>query len=568
MNIFALYATIFVGVLGFFGSSSIAYSAPKIPIELHNNSLVYCTSSADFSLNPQRAEAGSNMNVVTEQIYDKLVKFDPIHHKLQPALAERFEISADGLNVIFYLRKNVSFQHTPWFTPTRKLNADDVVFSLRRMMGSRLELAELTPTEQESIERYQINQAVADGTHFPFFDSTRLKNRIENIVALDPYRVEITLNAPYPTLLEHLASQYAVILSKEYALQLNADENLLQIDRLPVGTGPYQVESYIQNDYIRLIPNSNYWGEKALIANMIIDFSTSATGRMAKFLNGECDISAFPEPSQLSILPKLSSILHENVGANLAFLAFNFQRTQMQNLTLRQYIARSINRERLAQLLFYRIADVAQNVLPQALLLETNPNGYIYQPTSLNQVEIRKILAGSNRLNLWVVDEERAYNPHPLKMAELIRSDLAKVGIELNVRQVSRAYLVQQLEKNQADYDLILGGWLANNDDLDSFLFPILSCEVQKSVTNLSNWCNPQFDALLKQAQLSDNWTEKKERYHQVQQFLQNELPILPLVNARRILIANPNLQNVEISPFGQVNLSKIKRKIEREEAQ
>lgn len=564
MNIFSLYTTFFMGVLIFWGSGKIAYSAPKIPIELHNNSIVYCTTSTDFSLNPQRAEAGSNMNIVTEQIYDKLVKFDPINHRLQPALAERFEVSSDELSVIFYLRKNVSFQHTAWFTPTRELNADDVVFSLRRMMGSRLELTELTPTEQESIERYQINQAIADGTHFPFFDSTRLKNHIKNVVALDPYRVQIILNAPYPALLEHLASQYAVILSKEYALQLNADENLQQIDRLPVGTGPYQVESYIQNDYIRLIPNSSYWGEKAKTANMIIDFSTSGTGRMAKFLNGECDISAFPEPSQLSMLPKSPSIIHENVGANLAFLAFNFQRPKMRNLVLRQYIARNINRKRIAQVLFYGIADVAQNVLPQALLVEANPNGYVYQPAVLDLTEKNKILAESNRLNLWVVDEERAYNPHPLKMAELIRADLAKVGIELNVRQVSRAYLVQQLEKNQADYDLILGGWLANNYDLDSFLFPILSCKLQQSVTNLSNWCNPQFDDLLKRAQLSRNFTDKKEGYYQVQQLLQNELPILPLVNVRRILIAHPNLQNVEISPFGQANLSQIKRKIAR----
>ncbi len=63
-------------------------------------------------------------------------------------------------------------------------------------------------------------------------------------------------------MLAHLASQYAVILSKEYALQLNADDNLVQLDLLPVGTGVYQLESYENNDYVRLKPNMNYWGKK------------------------------------------------------------------------------------------------------------------------------------------------------------------------------------------------------------------------------------------------------------------------------------------------------------------
>lgn len=584
----------------FFMGDLTAYAAPSIPDTLRNQSVIFCTNSAGFSLNPQRADTGSNRNVVTEQIYDKLVEIDPVTHALKPALAQRIAVSEDGLSVVFHLRKDVAFQQTQWFTPTRQLTADDVVFSLNRMMGKQWEFSELTETEQASLERYQINRQIVDGTRFPYVDSTRLKNRIERVVALDPHTVKITLNAPYPALLEHLASHYAVILSKEYALQLNADDNLLQIDRLPVGTGAYQVESYVHNDHIRLVPNSHYWGKKANMANIIVDFSTSGTGRMVKFLNGECDVSAFPEPSQLSVLaeklalhnlnsrgtqavrtsqkstektaklPQKENVLRENAGANLAFLAFNFSRPAMQNVGLRQHIAQSINRGRLVRTLFYRKAEVAESVLPQALLPQTllsqtllpeaNPTGYVYQPRFLAENQLHKWLGEQGELTLWVIDEKRVYNPHPLKMAELIRADLANTGLKVKVRQVSRAYLVQQIERNQADYDLILGGWLANNYDLDSFLFPLLSCKVQQSVTNLANWCNVQFDSLLAQAQLSDDMAEKKIIYQQIQQLLQKELPILPLVNAKWVLMVSPMLRNVSISPFGQVDLSSIKR--------
>lgn len=549
------------GTVCFFAISSIhltAYAAPSIPAELLEKSVVYCTSGEGFTLNPQRADVGSNMNVVTEQLYDKLVEFDPVTNKIKPSLAEHYEVSEDGLSVTFHLRRKVKFHHTDWFTPTRDLNADDVVFSLNRMMGKDLELTELSPTEQASFERYQINRQIADATHFPYFDSTRLKTRIERMFALNAHTVKITLSKPYPALLEHLASQYAVIISKEYALQLNADENLLQMDRLPVGTGVYQVESYAQNDHVRLKPNPHYWGKKAAVENMIVDFSTSGTGRMARFLNNECDVAAFPEPSQLSVLKGRYGSLSENWGANLAFLAFNLQRSTMQDLALRQHISQSINRGRLVRTLFYRSAEVAQSVLPQALLTENNPTGYLYQPRYID-----KKWAELEPLNLWVLDEKRIYNPHPLKMAELIRADLASIGIKVKVRQVSRSYLVQQLERGTANYDMILGGWLANNFDYDSFLYPILSCRVQQSVTNLSNWCSTEFDDLLREAQLSSDINEQKVLYRQAQALLQKELPILPLVNAKRVLLVSPKLEKVAISQFGQVNLSQIKRKTE-----
>lgn len=57
---------------------------------------------------------------------------------------------------------------------------------------------------------------------------------------------------------------------------------------------------------------------------MVVDFSTEATGRMAKFLNNECDVVAFPEPSQLSVLNNRQLI--SSKGANLVYLAFNMQR--------------------------------------------------------------------------------------------------------------------------------------------------------------------------------------------------------------------------------------------------
>lgn len=85
-------------------------------------------------------------------------------------------------------------------------------------------------------------------------------------------------------------------------MQLNADDNLVQLDNLPVGTGPYQVKDYFRNQYVRLVHNPNYWKKNVNMENVIIDLSTNRSGRLIKFFNNECHIASYPELSQLGLL--------------------------------------------------------------------------------------------------------------------------------------------------------------------------------------------------------------------------------------------------------------------------
>lgn len=552
----ALQAVKMLPFFAILGLNSTAYGAPSVPKELLNSSLVYCTSVSGFTFNPQKADIGTNMNVITDQIYDKLFEFDTDNGGVKPMLAERYTISDDGKVITLFLRKKVAFHATPWFSPSRTLNAEDVVFSLNRIIGNVSELPALDfgESEQGKFQRnqfyaYQYKANLAD---YPYFESVALRNKIAKITAPNDYTVQIYLNEPDSSVLEHLASQYAVILSKEYALQLNADENLAQLDLLPVGTGVYQLKDYVQNEYVRLTPNKKYWGEKAHIANVVVDVSTNSIGRIAKFLNGECDIAALPEPSQQAVV-KPQQIVKSD-GADLAFLAFNTQHDKMKDATFRHKIAAAINRQRISDKMFYGMAEPAENVLPEVLFPEPNPNSYPYvQPVEIDEEPVEE-----DELNFWVLDEARVYNLHPLKMAEMIRDDLAKIGVRANIRPVSRAYIVQMAEKGKADYDLVLTGWIANNQDLSAFLNPILSCRTQYEVTNLANWCNDQFDYLLETARLSQSKESKVLQYKLIQSLLEDEMPILPLVNAKRVLFVNERVIKAHVSALGQVRLSQL----------
>ena len=534
-------------------------AAPRVPEELTDNGLIYCTHASGFSFNPQTSDAGTSMNVVTEQIYNKLFEISNTAIPT-PILAQSYSISPDGKIITIYLRKGIKFHHTDWFKPTRDFNADDVVFSLNRVLGYENYLPTL---EQSAVDyknpQYRIFHEQAKKVRFPYFESIKLNQKIESVKALNPHTVQITLFKPDASILSHLASQYAIIFSQEYAVQLNADDNLVQLDLLPVGTGPYKVKNYFRNQYVRLEKNEDYWKKDAKIKNIIIDLSTDRTGRLVKFFNGECQIASYPEVSQLGLLKENDKryYVKSAEGMNLAYLAFNFQNAVIQDEQVRRAIAQAINRQRIIKTIYHNTATVANNIIPNiswASSVNTPDFAYDFNPS-----EAKKVLQDKQlHLNMWVLNEEQVYNPAPLKTAELIKEDLNNVGVNVTIRSVTRTFLIDQLNKKSENYDMILTGWLAGNLDPDSFMRPILSCNAASEMTNLSNWCDEDFDQLMDKALDSPNLWERAHIYNQAQELILSKLPIVPLANMKRVLVVNSRVRHIEMNPFGSLNFSTL----------
>ena len=534
-------------------------AAPRVPEELTDDGLIYCTHASGFSFNPQTSDAGTSMNVVTEQIYNKLFEISNTAIPT-PILAQSYSISPDGKIITIYLRKGIKFHHTDWFKPTRDFNADDVVFSLNRVLGYETYLPTL---EQSAVDyknpQYRIFHEQAKKVRFPYFESIKLNQKIESVKALNPHTVQITLFKPDASILSHLASQYAIIFSQEYAVQLNADDNLVQLDLLPVGTGPYKVKNYFRNQYVRLEKNEDYWKKDAKIKNIIIDLSTDRTGRLVKFFNGECQIASYPEVSQLGLLKENDKryYVKSAEGMNLAYLAFNFQNAVIQDEQVRRAIAQAINRQRIIKTIYHNTATVANNIIPNiswASSVNTPDFAYDFNPS-----EAKKVLQDKRlHLNMWVLNEEQVYNPAPLKTAELIKEDLNNVGVNVTIRSVTRTFLIDQLNKKSENYDMILTGWLAGNLDPDSFMRPILSCNAASEMTNLSNWCDEDFDQLMDKALDSPNLWERAHVYNQAQELILSKLPIVPLANMKRVLVVNSRVRHIEMNPFGSLNFSTL----------
>ena len=242
---------------------------------------------------------------------------------------------------------------------------------------------------------------------------------------------------------------------------------------------------------------------------------------------------------------------------NLAYLAFNFQNAVIQDEQVRRAIAQAINRQRIIKTIYHNTATVANNIIPNiswASSVNTPDFAYDFNPS-----EAKKVLQDKRlHLNMWVLNEEQVYNPAPLKTAELIKEDLNNVGVNVTIRSVTRTFLIDQLNKKSENYDMILTGWLAGNLDPDSFMRPILSCNAASEMTNLSNWCDEDFDQLMDKALDSPNLWERAHVYNQAQELILSKLPIVPLANMKRVLVVNSRVRHIEMNPFGSLNFSTL----------
>ena len=132
-------------------------------------------------------------------IYNRLVEFHPGSTQVQPGLAEKWDVSADGKIFTFHLRHGVKWQSNKNFKPTRDFNADDVIFSFERQW-------------KDSNPYHKVS-----GGNYSYFGDMGFAKLLVSIDKVDPYTVRFTLNAPQAPFLADLAMDFASIQSKEYA---------------------------------------------------------------------------------------------------------------------------------------------------------------------------------------------------------------------------------------------------------------------------------------------------------------------------------------------------------------
>lgn len=546
----------------------------------YNTGIIYCSESNPVTFNPQLDTSSTTSDASSHQLYDRLLDFDPESGRIVPSLASSWLVTDDGLTYAFQLRKDVWFHTTKYFTPSRNFNADDVIFSIDRWR--------LTSHPYHYIS----------GGRYPYFESIGLAQNIAAVERINGYRVEITLKRRDSSFLANLATDFAVILSEEYATQLSQAGTPSKIDELPIGTGPFKFESYRKDHFIKYRRHDNYWrsslstaeddtappdnnresevrvddqnqafgnntpndGEQTTVEQLIFDITPRSSLRLAKLMTGECDATAFPAQTELEVIrAKDDLILAEKPGLNIGFWAFNTQRPPFDNPDVRRALAAAIDKNTLLEAVYFDSAIRAKTLLPAASWAFQNDA----DDTAYNPVLARKLLADAGietgfSMTIWAMPVERAYNPNATKMAELIQRYLRDVGVEATI--VSYDWTTFRRHLREGLHDSVLIGWSADNGDPDNFYRPLLSCGAIPSGTNRAMWCNQDYDRLINDALETDDIEARKAIYRQVNRLLYERLPLVPIAHAYRYQAYRAELEGIKINPFGGVRFGGVEK--------
>ncbi len=510
------------------GASLLAIGAAGVQAK----TLVFCSEGSPEGFNPAFYTAGTTFDASSRAVYNRLVEFERGTTKVVPALAESWEISEDGTEYTFYLRKGVKFHTTEKFTPSRDFNADDVVFSFLR---------------QHSPDHPF--HKVSGGT-YEYYGSMSMNDLIKDVVKVDDYTVKFLLNRPEAPMIANLGMDFASIFSKEYADQMMAAGTPDVIDQLPVGTGPFQLVAYQKDAVIRYAAHPDYWAGKAAIDNLVFAITPDASVRYEKLKAGECHVMPYPNPADVESMaqdPEINLLRQE--GLNVGYLAYNTKMVPFDNVNVRKALNMAINKQAIIDGVFQGAGKIAKNPIPPTIwsyneAVQDDP----YDPEKAKAMLEAEGVTGL-KMNIWAMPVQRPYNPNARRMAELIQSDFAKVGVEAEIV----SYEWGEYLKRSTDLDrdgAILLGWTGDNGDPDNFLAVLLGCDAVGKA-NRAQWCHQPFEELIQQAKIVSDVEERTRLYEQAQVIFKGQAPWATIAHSVVFKPVRKEVVDFRIDPFG-----------------
>jgi len=494
--------------------------------------LVYCSEGSPENFTPAINTTGTSFDAA-RPVYDRLIEFKPGTVDIRPGLAESWDISPDGLTFTFHLRKGVKFGATKGFKPTRDFNADDVLFSFKRQYDPA------NPYNKIGSGKYD------------YYSDMDLPKLVKSLDKKDDYTFVLTLTEPNVTILADLAMDFAAIQSAEFADAMMKAKTPEQFDQIPVGTGPFIFQSYQKDAVIRFKANPDYWGGKPKFDDLVYAITPDATARYAKLKTDECQIAAYPRPADLAEMRKDPDLdVMSQPGLNIGYLAFNATKPPMDKKEVRVALSMAIDRGAILKDVYLGAGQQAKNLIPPTMwAYDDAVQDYAFDPDKAKSMLAAAGVKTPIDIDLWYMPVQRPYNPDAKRIAEMMQSDLSKIGVNAKLTTYEWGEYRKRLaggEDISAEY-----GWTGDNGDPDNFFF-LLGCPGGKpGDSNATKWCDATYEADLEKARQLKDQDARKKIYGEMQVIQHDNEPMLTIAHSVVFMPMRKSVSGYTMSPLG-----------------
>ncbi len=463
-------------------------------------------------------------------VFDRLVEAvttAPGQSELQPGLAEKWDVSADGLKYTFHLRQGVKFHDGSVLT------ADDVIWTFDRMLDPA--------TKALNTDFLDMIAGASD----------RMDGKATSVSGLkkvDDNTVEITLDKPFAPFLANLATPAGSIFSKSATTKLGPDFNTK-----PVGTGPFKMESWTLNSEVVLTAFDDYFRGRPKFDKLIMKIVPEAQTMALMFRKGELDVldldfarSSIPE-FQNDATYKSQIVSGPRVGTY--YMSINEKIPPFDNPKVREAVMYAMDRQTLIDKLYAGTGIPAKGILSPGLAgYNDKLPGFAYDPDKAKALLKEAGFADGFDMSIY----QTTNSPSTLKINEAMQAMLGDVGIRVKIEQMdSAAWSGTRKEGKLGSY---VTSWSADYNDPDNFIYTFFA--PANSVARSWNYVNKDVQDKLEQARSMTDMAARYKLYQDMEeQIVYKDFAFVPLFHLQHLFVVNPKVKNFKPSWNGWSNM-------------
>lgn len=445
-------------------------------------------------------------------IYNGLVKYDKDLNVIGD-LAESYEVRRGGLELVFHLRHGVRWHDGQPFT------ADDVLFTY---------------------------QKVRDPKTICYFADEFLD--VDQVTAPDPYTVRVTYKKPYAP---GLGSWGLHIIAK-HVYAGGGDFNAHPANRKPIGTGPFKFKAWKTDQYVTLDANLDYFEGRPDIDHYVYRIIPDQSVQFMEMRNQSVD-GVELTPDQFKAYDAMFQH-HQRFrypAFKYIYMGFNLQHPLFRDLRVRRAITMAIDRQALVDGILLGLGHPISGPYPL--------NAWAYNksvaPLPYDLTAARQWLAEAG----WRPDADghlkKDGNPFAFTLltnqgnkvrelsAEIIQQQLAKLGIDVQIRVMEFSALQDQLDKK--NFDAVIIGWQLGLDP-DNY-----SIWHSGERFNFVSYHNPDVDRLLIDGRRTFDLAARTGIYHQLHALIAADCPYVFLYCPDDLIAIHKRFQGPAVAPAG-----------------
>ncbi|MCX7793034.1 MAG: peptide-binding protein [Thermodesulfovibrionales bacterium] len=456
---------------------------------------------------------------ISSLIFNGLTKYNK-NIKLVGDLAESWQIKNNGREIIFHLRRNVKWHDGREFT------SRDVLFTYRAVTDPK-------------------NPTPYGGIYGP----------VDRVEAIDKYTVRVIYKEPFAPALE----SWSMGILPAHLLE-GKDLAKSELNRAPVGTGPYRFKRWITGQRIELERFDDYFegrpNIKKYIARIIPDMSTM----FLELKFGGIDYMGLT-PAQYKLKAdteyfkkRFQKFRYPAFG--YTYLGFNLLDERFKEKRVRQAIAYAIDKDKIIRGVLLGYGRPCTGPFPpDSWAYNKKIKGYPYDPAKALELLME---AGWKRGDDGILRKNgvpfkftvlvNQGNTQRLMAAQIIKEDLKKIGIEMDIRVLEWQTLLHQFIDKRAFEAVIMGWALSRDPDIYDIWH---SSKTREGEFNFISYRNPEVDSLLLKGRTTLNIEERKKIYWRIHEILHEDQPTVFLYVPDALPVIHKRFKGIEPSPIG-----------------